>query len=67
MGGVCIPMKEDLFHAKPEGRQTDRQYHSATWCSRKVDCMAKSRFYQCKKTNSIIVKFKHEKSFRFGV
>ena len=29
--------------------------------------MAKSRFYQCRKTNSFIVKFKHEKAFRFGV
>ena len=67
MGGVCIPIKVDLLLAKLEGRQIDEHNHSATWCSRKVDCMAKSRFYQCKKTNSIIVKFKHEKSFRFGV
>ena len=29
--------------------------------------MAKSRFYQCRKTNSFIVKFKHEKAFKFGV
>ena len=28
---------------------------------------AKNRFYQCRKTNSIIVKFKHEKTFRFGI
>ena len=66
MGGVCIPIKVDLLLAKLEGRQIDRHNHSATWCSRKVDCMAKSRFYQCKKTNSIIVKFKHEKAFKFG-
>ena len=26
----------------------------------------RNRFYQCRKTNSIIVKFKHEKTFRFG-
>ena len=29
--------------------------------------MAKSRFYQCKKIDSIIVKFKHEKALKFGV
>ena len=29
--------------------------------------MAKSRFYQCRKTNLFIVKFKHEKAFRFGI
>ena len=49
-----------------EGRQMDRHNHSATWCSRKVDCMAKSRFYQYKKINSFIVKFKLEKAFRLG-
>ena len=27
----------------------------------------RNRFYQCKKIGSIIVKFKHEKAFRFGV
>ena len=29
--------------------------------------MAKNRFYQCRKTNSFIVKFKYEKAFKFGV
>ena len=67
MGGVCIPIKVDLLLAKLEGRQIDRQNHSATWCSRKVDCMAKSRFYHCRKTNSIIVKFKHENTVSLGV
>ena len=74
MGGVCIPVKVDLLLAKHEGRQIDGHNHSATWCSRKVDCMAKSRFYQCRnifyqcrKIYSIIVKFKHEKAFKFDV
>ena len=74
MGGVCIPIKLDLLLAKLEGRQIDGHNHSATWCFRKVDCMAKSRFYQCrnrfyqcKKKDSIIVKLKHEKAFKFGV
>ena len=48
MGGVCIPIKVDLLLAKLEGRQIDEHNHSTTWCSRKVDCMAKSRFYQPK-------------------
>ena len=48
MGGVCIPIKLDLLLAKLEGRQIDGHNHSATWCFRKVDCMAKSRFYQCR-------------------
>ena len=30
-----------------------------------VEC--RNRFYQCRKIDSIIVKFKHEKAFRFGV
>ena len=64
MGGVCIPIKVDLLLAKLEGRQIDGHNHSAAWF-RKVDCMAKSRFYQCRKTNSVIMKFKHEKAFRF--
>ena len=67
MGGVCIPIKVDLLLAKPEGRQIDRHNHSATWCYRKVNYMAKSRFYQHRKTNSFIVKFKQEKAFKFGV
>ena len=66
MGGVCIPIKVDLLLAKLEGRQIDGHNHLATWCSTKLDCMAKSRFFQCRKTNSIIVKFKHETAFRFG-
>ena len=49
MGGVCIPIKVDLLLAMLEARQIDGHNHSATWCSRKVDYMAKSRFYQCKK------------------
>ena len=28
---------------------------------------AKKRFYECRKIYPIIVKFKHEKAFRFGV
>ena len=67
MGGVCIPIKVDLLLAKLEVRQIDGHNHSATWSSRKVDCMAKNRFYQCRKTNSFIVKFKHEKAFWFGI
>ena len=27
----------------------------------------RNRFYQCKKIDSIIVKLKHEKAFKFGV
>ena len=49
MGGVCIPIKVDLLLAKLKGRQLDGHNHLATWCSRKTDCMAKSRFYQCRK------------------
>ena len=30
-------------------------------------CYCRNRFYQWKKMGSIIVKFKHEKAFRFGV
>ena len=26
-----------------------------------------NRFYQCRKIDSIIMKFKHEKAFRFGI
>ena len=66
MGGVCIPIKVDLLLAMLEARQIDGHNHSVAWCSRKVDYMAKSRFYQCRKTNSIIVEFKHEKAFKFG-
>ena len=29
--------------------------------------LTQKQIYQCRKTNSIIVKFKHEKAFRFGV
>ena len=55
MGGVCIPIKVDLLLAMLEARQIDGHNHSATWCSRKVECMAKSRFYQCREIDSIIV------------
>ena len=27
---ICIPIKVDLFLAKPEGKQIDRHNHSAT-------------------------------------
>ena len=46
--------------------KSDKQPITVYPCWIILTSVYQNRFYQCKKIDSIIVKFKHEKAFKFG-